>query len=69
MNTFIHSSGLLRVPLENRTRFQTQMGKVYTRFQANNAKTLVFGAAQTFLAYIRESPPGLKIPKFRGKSG
>ena len=31
------------------------MGKVYTRFQTKNgAKTLLFGAAHTYMAYIRE---------------
>ena len=32
MNTFIHS----RSSLENHTRFQTKMGKVYTCFQTKN---------------------------------
>ena len=34
INTFIHS----RSSLENHTRFQTKMGKVYTRFQTKTAK-------------------------------
>ena len=47
--------------LENRTRFQTHMGKVYTHFQSDTAqkppaKTLPFGAAHTYMAYIREYP-------------
>ena len=34
------------------------MGKVYTHFQTkNSAKTIVFGAAHTYMAYIREYPP------------
>ena len=34
INTFIHS----RSSLENHTRFQTKMGKVYTRFQTKTAQ-------------------------------
>ena len=34
INTFIHS----RSSLENHTRFQTKMGKVYTHFQAKTAQ-------------------------------
>ena len=34
MNTFIHSRSFL----ENHTRLQTKMGKVYTRFQAKTAQ-------------------------------
>ena len=34
VNTFIHS----RSSLENHTRFQTKMGKVYTRFQTKTAQ-------------------------------
>ena len=33
-NTFVHS----RSSLENHTRFQTKMGKVYTRFQTKTAQ-------------------------------
>ena len=34
------------------------MGKVYPRFQTKTAqKTLPDGAAQTYMAYIREYPP------------
>ena len=47
INTFIHS----RSSLENHTRFQTKMGKVYTRFQTKTAqKTLPDGAAHTYMA-------------------
>ena len=34
------------------------MGKVYTRFQT---KTLPDGAADTYVAYIREYPPGPEV--------
>ena len=55
INTFIHS----RSSLKNHTRFQTKIGKVYTRFSdQNSAKTLSDGAAHTYIAYIREYPPG-----------
>ena len=51
INTFIHS----RNSLENHTRFQTKMDKVYTRFQT-------FGAAHTYMACTREyTPPGKKL--------
>ena len=45
-------------PLENPTRFQTKMGKVYqTRFQTKNgAKTPPDGAAHTYMAYLRSTP-------------
>ena len=51
-NTFVHSCS----SLENHTRFQTKMGKVYTRFQTKIAQTLPDGAAPTYIAYIREYP-------------
>ena len=42
----------------NHTRFQTKMGKVYTRFQTKTAqKPLPDGAAHTYMAYIRDYPP------------
>ena len=50
INTFIHS----RSSLENHTRFQTKMGKVYTRLQTKTAEK-PFGAAHR---YIGEYPPG-----------
>ena len=51
INTFMHS----RSSLENHTRFQTKMDKVYTRFQT-------FGAAHTYMACTREyTPPGKKL--------
>ena len=41
--------------LKNYTRFQTRMGKVYTHFQTKTVqKTIPFGAAHTYMAYIRE---------------
>ena len=47
--------------LENHTRFQTKMGKVYTSLYSfsdqNGAKTLPDKAAHTYIAYIREYPP------------
>ena len=61
INTFIHS----RSSLENYTRFQTKMGKVQTRFQTKTAqKTLPDGAAHTYIAYVREYPPGLDFNRF-----
>ena len=33
------------------------MGKDYTRFQPNGAKTLPFGVAHTYMAFIREYSP------------
>ena len=55
INTFIHS----RSSLKNHTRFQTKIGKVYTRFQTTTVqKTLPDGAAHTYIAYVREYPPG-----------
>ena len=54
IKTFIHS----RNSLENHTRFQIKMGKVYPRFKTKNgAKTLPYGAAHTYMAYIRKHPP------------
>ena len=50
INTFVHS----RSSLENHTRFQTKMGKVYTRLQTKTAEK-PFGAAHR---YIGEYPPG-----------
>ena len=53
INTFIHS----RSSLENHTRFQTKIGKVFTRFQTKTAQNhYPMGAAHTYMAYIREYP-------------
>ena len=50
-NTFMQS-------LENRTRIQTKIGKVYTRFQSKTAqKAIPFRAAYTYKANVREYPP------------
>ena len=49
IKTFIRSHSTL----ENHTRFQTKMGKVYTCFQT---KTRPGGAAHTYIACIREYP-------------
>ena len=51
INTFIRSHSAL----ENHTQLQTKMGKVYTCFQT---KTRPGGAAHTYIACIREYPPG-----------
>ena len=56
INTFVRS----RSSLENHTRIQTQMGKVYICFQTKKApKTIPFRAAHTYMAYIGEYPPPL----------
>ena len=57
INTFKHS----RCPLENHTRFQTKMGKVYVivpvfRPKQRKNPILLFRAAHTYRAYIREYP-------------
>ena len=40
---------------KNHNQFQTKMGKIYTQFSdRNSAKTLPFGAAHAYMAYIRE---------------
>ena len=68
INTFKHS----RCPLENHTRFQTKMGKVYVIvpvFRPKQRKTLFFGAAHTYRAYIRDYPlppsPGQSISELK----
>ena len=51
-------------PIENYSRFQTKMGKVYTSFQTKTAqKTILFGAAHTYMAYIRKlfSPTNISV--------
>ena len=54
INTFVRS----RSSLENHTRIQTQMGKVYICFETKKApKTIPFRAAHTYMAYIGEYPP------------
>ena len=52
-NTLIHN----RSSFVNQTRFQTNMGKVYTRFLTKTAqKPYPLGVAHTYMAYIREYP-------------
>ena len=52
-NTLIHN----RSSLVNHTRFQTKMGKIYTRFQTKTAqKPHPLGVARTHIAYVREYP-------------
>ena len=51
INTFIHS----RSSLENHTRFGQN---VHPFSDQKGAKTLPDGAAHTYIAYIREYPPG-----------
>ena len=57
INTFIHSHS----SLENHTRFQTKMGKVYTRFQTKTAQKHypILGWGGTYLCglYKRKRPP------------
>ena len=49
--------------LENCTLFQTKIDKVYTRFLDRNvAKTRPFGAAHTYIKYIRECPNSAPPP-------
>ena len=62
INTFIHS----RSSLENHTRFETKMGKVYDYpfSDQNGAKTLPDGAAHSYIAYTREFPSGCKRTQF-----
>ena len=60
---YVHT---LRSSLENRTRFQTKMSKVYTRFQTKHPYPI--GRHVTYMAYIGEypppPPPGTKIERF-----
>ena len=61
INTFIRT----RSSLENHTRFQTKMSKVYTRFQTKHPYPI--GRHVTYMAYIGEypppPPPGTKIER------
>ena len=58
INTFIRS----RSSLESHTRFQTKMGKVYTRLQTKTAQKPHNGTKHTYIAYIREYPTGIWGP-------
>ena len=57
INTFIHS----RSSPENHTRFQSKMGKVYTRFQTKTAQEPYPMGPHiiSYIAYIREYTPGI----------
>ena len=63
IKTFIQS----RSSLKNRTRFQTKMGKLYTRFQTKTVQTLPDGVAHTYIAYIREYSTNFCVFLFRNK--
>ena len=58
INAFIHPV----VSSKTILRFQTKMGEVYTCFQtkkrAQKLHRIPFGLAHTYMAYIREYPPG-----------
>ena len=54
---YVHT---LRSSLENHIRFKTKIGEVYTGFRPKRRKNPTQwgdGAAHTYIAYIRESPP------------
>ena len=55
ITTFIRS----RSSLKNHTRFQTKMGNlsVYPFLNQRGPKIITFGAAHTYMAYIREYAP------------
>ena len=56
INTFIHS----RSSLKNHTRFQTKMGKVYTRFQTKTAqKPFSMGDIYSLFKGVLPPPSGL----------
>ena len=55
MNKFIQS----RSSLDYRTRFQTKMGKVYTRFQTKTAQNpTLWGGTYIYGLYKGVHPPG-----------
>ena len=54
INTFIHS----RSSLENHTRFQTKMGKVYTRFQTKKPKNPIRWDGTYLYNLYKGLPPG-----------
>ena len=62
-NTFIRSRG----SLENDTRGQN----LYPFSDQNSSKTIPFGAAHTYIAYIGEYPPGKwrSVGVIRGRGG
>ena len=57
-NTFIRSRG----SLENYTRFNGQ--NLYPFSDQNDSKTIPFGAAHTYIAYIGEYPPSGPVSKY-----
>ena len=52
-NTFIYS----RSSLENHTRFQTKMDKVYTRFQTKKAQNTTLWGGTFLYSWYKEVPP------------
>ena len=56
-----------RVEGKNHTLFITKMAKIDTLFMTKNGwKTIAFEAAHTYIAHIREYPPGNKVSLMRG---
>ena len=62
ITTFIHS----RSSLENHSRFQTKMGKVYTRFQTKTAQRNPTG---TYLDSLYKGVPQIRIQRARTTAG
>ena len=56
-NTFIHFLSFL----ENHTRFQTEVGKVYTRFQTKTRKKPTLCNGTYRIGLYKGSPPGFLI--------
>ena len=50
-----------RSSLENHTRFQTKMGKVYTRFQTKTVQNPTRRGSTYAYGLYKEVPPGLVI--------
>ena len=49
-----------RLECTNHTLFQTKMVKIDTLFQTKTAKKIIpFGAAHTYISYVREYPQGV----------
>ena len=55
INTFIH----FRSSLKNHTRFQTKWAKCIRGFRPKRRKNPTDRVVHNYMAYIRESPPGL----------
>ena len=62
INTFIRSRGFL----ENHTRFQTKMGKVYTRFQTKRPKNPTLWGGTHLYGLYKGQPPS-PPPLIRGR--